>query len=304
VGCYDRGVDGLLRGINAEHTVRVVAAVATEVVRECCRRHQLRGIEAIALGRALCAGCVMVTLTKHESERVRISLQATGPIGRMLVDATGRGDVRGCLERRLDRPASAPVEPARTRLARWVGVGGHLVVTRDFGLEQQYQGVIEVRSGEVDRDLERYLEDSEQLPSALACEVVLDNTGEVVRAAAVLCQSFPGAPPSVLEPIREVLSGDGLAELLHCDRRPDELMGFALLGDEFEALGEHPLNFRCTCGPERALAVLTTLGADDLELLAREEGETEVRCSYCNEAYHVGPDQLVALAARMREHRS
>ncbi|MBC8069566.1 MAG: Hsp33 family molecular chaperone HslO [Deltaproteobacteria bacterium] len=296
-------MDGLLRGINAEHTVRVVAAVTTDLVRECCRRHQLRGVEALALGRALCAGCVMVTLTKHEAERVRISLQADGPIGRLLVDATGSGDVRGCLERRLAHPEEVPSDPARAHIARWVGTG-HLVVTRDLGLEQQYQGVIEARSGEVDRDLERYLEDSEQLPSALGCAIVLDASGEVLRAAAVLCQSFPGAPPSVLEPIREALAGDGLTELLHCDRRPEELMGFAMLGDEFEALGEHPLRFRCTCGPERALAVLTTLGADDLEQLAREEGETEVRCSYCNEAYHVGSEQLFALAARMREHRS
>ena len=74
-------MDGLLRGINAGHTVRVVAAVATDVVREGCRRHGLRGVEAIALGRALCAGCVMVTLTKHESERVRIAMHADGPIG-------------------------------------------------------------------------------------------------------------------------------------------------------------------------------------------------------------------------------
>jgi len=297
-------MDGLLRGINAEHTVRVVAAVATDVVRECCRRHGLRGVEAFALGRALCAGCVMVTLTKHETERVRIAMQADGPIGRILVDATGSGDVRGCLERRLDKPESVPPEPARARVAQWVGNGGSLVVTRDLGLEQQYQGVIPVTSGEVDRDLERYLEDSEQLPSALACEVVLDGNGEVTRACAVLCQSFPGAPPEVLEPIREVLGSEALADLLHTDRRMEELMGFALLGDEFEAMGRHPLRFRCNCGPERAMAVLTTLGADDLEELANEPGDTEVRCSYCSETYCVAPDSLRSLAEMVRQHRS
>ncbi|HWB79340.1 MAG TPA: Hsp33 family molecular chaperone HslO [Nannocystaceae bacterium] len=294
-------MDVLLRGINAEHTVRVVAAIATDVVREGCRRHGLRGVEAVALGRALCAGCVMVTLTKHESERVRIAMHADGPIGRLLVDANGTGDVRGCLERRLDHPEAVN---GRARLAPWVGNAGSLVVTRDLGLEQQYQGVIAVTSGEVDRDLERYLEDSEQLPSALACEVVLDGSGEVVRAAAVLCQSFPGAPPSVLEPIREVLDSDALADLMLCDRRPDELMGFALLGDEFEAMGQHPLRFRCNCSPERALAILTTRGADDLAELAREPGDTEVRCSYCNQCYSVPPADLSKLAAGMRQHRS
>jgi len=298
-------VDLLLRGINVDHTLRVVTAVVTDVVREGCSRHGLRGVEAVALGRALTAGCLMATLTKSDTERVRIVFEGDGPIGRLLVDAFGSGDVRGCLERRGDE-AQIPVvdDVATAGIGDWVGRSGRLVVTRDIGLEQQYQGVVDVRTGEIDRDLENYLEDSEQLPSALACRVLLDGNGEVVRAAGVLCQSFPGAPQSVIAPVRDAVHGAGFMSLLSHDRTVNELMGFALGGDEFEALSEHPVRFKCNCDPGRVFAVLSTLGADDIEALAREPGSTDVRCSYCGTSYFVGTEELLDLAQRLRQHRS
>lgn len=297
-------MDQLLRGINVDHTLRVVTAVVTDVVREGCQRHGLRGVEAIALGRALTAGCLMATLTKSDEERVRIVVEGAGPVGRLLVDAFGSGDVRGCLERPSDQ-APVPIGAQMpSEIGEWVGRTGRVVVTRDVGLEQQYQGVVDIQTGEIDRDLEKYLQDSEQLPSALACRVMLGAGGEVVRAAGVLCQSFPGAPDSVIAPVRDTLHGEGFVSLLSHDRTANELMGFALGGDEFEALSEHPLRFKCNCGPGRVIAVLSTLGADDIEALAREPGETDVRCSYCGTSYFVGTEELLDLAKRLREHRS
>src|SRR5688572_6693011 len=134
-------MDLLLRGINVDHTLRVVTAVVTDVVREGCNRHGLRGIEAIALGRALTAGCLMATLTKSDEERVRIVFEGAGPIGRLLVDAFGSGDVRGCLERRTEQQVPIAIDAAQSEIGDWVGRSGRLVVTRDVGLEQQYQGV-------------------------------------------------------------------------------------------------------------------------------------------------------------------
>ncbi len=299
-------MDRLLRGINLEHTVRVVAAIATETVREACARHQLRGAEAVAIGRSLLAGSLLATLTKHEDERVRIAVEGDGAIRRLLVDAHANGDVRGCLDRAEAPPRLAPTANtgARISIKPWLGTRGRVVVTRDLGLEHQYQGVVALDDGELDRDLERYLEHSEQLPSALACEVVLDARDEVLRAGGVLCQSFPGSPRDVLDPVRARLHGDELAELLRAERAPDELVGFALGGDAFEAMEGSALRFRCNCGPERAHAVLSTLGADDLEELAREPGDTEVRCSYCGSSYHVDADELLRLAQRVRDERS
>jgi molecular chaperone Hsp33 len=255
------------------------------------------------LGRALTAGCLLATLTKNDDERVRIQLRGVGPAGALLVDARSDGTVRGCLERRVGASA-VEREGGRISIANLVGRGGQIVVTRDIGLEQEYQGVVEVVAGEIDVDLERYLTVSEQLPSVLVCEVMLDARGEVLRAAGVLCQTFPGADGRGLDRIRSTVLGGGLGDLLLHERTATDIAGFALLGNAFSVMESRTLEFKCRCDRDRALSVLSTLGADDVAALADEQSETEVKCSYCNHAYVLTSDDLRDLAQRLREARS
>lgn len=297
-------MDRLLRGLDADKAIRVVAAVTTELVREAAHRHGLRGAAAVLLGRGLTAGCLLTTLTKRDDERVRIAMHADGPLGRVLVDAHGDGRVRGCFLSERASKVHVRTGPGRASLGALVG-DGQITVTRDLGLENTYQGVVALRSGELDEDLERYLSDSEQLPSVLRCHVTVDPDGEVVRAAGVLAQTFPGSEPERLDRLREALGGEGLADVLRHDRSPAELMGFALGGEELHIMEEPlALRFACECGPQRALAVVSTLGADDIDALADERGGTDVRCNYCGDSYALTEAELRGLAEQLREQRS
>lgn len=297
-------MDALLRGINKAQDIRVVSAVTTELTREACRRHGLTGAAAMVLGRAMTAGCLLATLTKKDDERVRIKIRGDGPLGHVLVDAHSDGTARGCIEHAKPAPALPASEGGRVSLAQVVGASGQILVTRDVGLAQEYQGVVEIRDGEIDSDLERYLTDSEQLPSVLACETKLDSRGQILRSAGLLCQTFPGADADVLESVRTSIKAGGLADLLRQDRTPQEVSGFAFGGDTFQAMQHRELSFKCTCGRDRALYVLSTLGSDDLDKLASEQGETDVTCSFCSESYTVPREDLVELAARLRKERS
>lgn len=314
-------MDKLIRAIaaapgdNSSAALRVLAATTTELVQEACRRHELRGLDAIALGRALTAGCLLTTLTKSPAERMRVDLrahsEADGASGGLLVDARGDGTVRGCLRRGFgDTPLRATLERASGRLplAPFLGRRGALTVTRDFdlspGTDSRYQGTVELAAGEVDLDLQHYLNTSEQVPSLLRCDVLLDASGGVLRAGGVLCQTLPGGDREALAAIDERLAGEALAALLLQPREPAELIRFALGGGEFEALGEGALAYRCNCGPELAREVVGTLGADDIDALAGEREVTEIRCSYCGERYHLTAADLRALAAELRLKRS
>ncbi len=297
-------MDVLLRGINTAKNTRVVGAVTTDLVAEACHRHGLTGFDAVALGRALTAGCLLATLTKNDAERVRIEIRGDGPARQVLADARSDGRVRGMMNR-SKRPVVLPDQDGwRTSIAHLIGRSGRIVVTRDIGLEQEYQGVVEVRDGEIDVDIERYLCESEQLPSVLACEVELDGSGGVLRAAGMLCQTFPGADPAVLEPLRSFVRDGGLADLLRQERTVEEVVGFALLGETYETMERRSLEFHCPCGRERALSVVSTLGAADIDELADEQEETSVTCSYCGDDYVLSSDDLRELAERLRSERS
>lgn len=278
-------------------SIRVVTALTTQTVREGCRRHELSGVEAIAFARGITAGCLLATLTKSEDERLRLAVQSSGAIKSMLIDARGDGTVRGCLTSRL----RGTVHPDSDRIGTFVG-SGQLAVTRDLGLPNPYQGVVPLTNGEIDQDIEHYLNESEQLPSVLRCAVVLGADGEVKRSAGVLCQTFPESDREALEPIRGILLG--LHDLLLQDRTPEELMGFALFGGEFEAMKSSPLTYQCGCGRQRALSVVATLGAEDIDKLSTEQDATHVRCSFCGDVYTLSAADLRELAASLRDTRS
>ena len=298
-------MDELLRGINNGQDTRVVGAITTNLVVEACRRHRLSGLEAVVLGRALTAGCLLATLTKNDDERVRIEARGDRRVKQILIDARSDGKVRGLLTTRT-WPASEATDHEgsfRTRVANLVG-GGRIVVTRDIGLEKEYQGVVGLDVGEIDEDLERYLTNSEQLPSVLACEVELDAAGQVVRAAGILCQTFPGASPAVLEPLRSFVRDGGLADLLRHERTVEEVVAFALLGEAYQSMERRALEFYCPCGRQRALSVVSTLGAADVEQLAAEQEVTSVTCHYCGDETVLTSADLRELAAKMRSEMS
>jgi len=299
-------MDTLLRALNEPETMRIVAATTTASVREACRRQGVTGVAAVALGRALTAGVLLATLAKGEKERVRIHLQGDGPLGALIVDAHGDGSVRACFdsERTPDAPLASG-DHARISTAQALGTAGHLVITRDLGFGHPYQGSVELSSGEVDEDIEHYLDHSEQLPTILRTEEVLDRQGHVLRSAGILVQGFPGADSDLLDLPRARLEPGNLRSLLLAhERTTRELVGLALGGAPFRAMLEHSIQFRCTCGPARAQAVLATLGASDLEKLALERPQTEVKCSFCGDITVVSADQLRELAGRLREAHS
>ena len=295
----------LQRAISTDQSFRALAAITTDVVREACRRHELVGAEAIILGRALTAGCLLSTLTKDDEERVRIAFRGDGPLGKVIVDSRSDGTARGYIQLAEDAtPEPLPeILNGRRRVGALVG-SGSLMITRDVGLANPYQGVVELTTGELDDDLEHYLTRSEQMPSALTCEVLLDARGGVLRAAGLLCQTFPGAPPEAVLSLQKSLFHGSLADLLRQERSPDELIGYALGGEPHETLAATPLSFSCPCDMARARSIVSTLGADDIDALADEPGPTEVRCSYCGTRYVLSPTELHALADELRRERS
>jgi molecular chaperone Hsp33 len=304
-------MDSLRRAINGTETLRCLSADATQTVREACERQELSGVEAIVLGRAITCGGLLATLAKEDRERVRIVVQGEGPSGQVIVDAHGDGRVRACLQTRLgdDHPANAILEGhGRPTTSAVVGTRGHVVVTRDLGLARPYQGSVELASGEIDEDLARYLNVSEQLPSALTAAVVLDARGQVQRAGGILCQGFPGSDPTVIADIQDRFADGALRTLLERPRTTMDLIEFALAHEPQGAdeppirdMGERSLRFHCGCGPENARRVLSTLGHEDLLALASEREQTEVTCHFCGSRNTLAAEEIRALAHELRQ---
>jgi molecular chaperone Hsp33 len=286
--------DEIVRCVVADLPVRVVAALTTGVAREAARRHGAGAAGAIALGRGLTAGLLLATLTKDE-ERVTLQVLGDGPLGGVTIDANAAGTARAYVK----HPGAGRVVDtgARASLAAAIGRSGVVSVVRDVGLRENFSGATAIHSGEIDEDVERYLTESEQIESALACDTTVGADGRVTASAGLLVQALPGSEGAIdVDVARGVFAGGALARIIGAGAPASgEALVDALfanrLGD-IRVLDRRPLRFSCPCSRARAGASLATLGQAELSAMILEKGTAEVICNFCRARYQFDDEEL------------
>jgi molecular chaperone Hsp33 len=205
----------------------------------------------------------------------------------------------------LHSEAGADFGPERP-VADAVGRLGVVNVLRDLGLKELYQGQIAIVTGEVDEDIEAYLRTSEQVPSALGCDVLVDGSGRVAGAAGVLVQAMPGGDPDIVRDVQHALRTGLIATLLAEGVRDAKIFAERAwtLGDLEFVGGERQMRFRCKCTPERIAEMLALLGTVDLDEMIAEDKPAEVVCNYCNTRYQIHRPELEKIRARVAPRES
>jgi molecular chaperone Hsp33 len=294
--------DEIVRGVLTDLPVRVVAALTTGVAREAARRHQAATAGAIALGRGLTAGLLLATLTKDD-ERVTLQLLGDGPLGGVTVDANGAGTARAYVK----HPGAGRIAPgtggaARPSLATAVGRSGVVSVIRDIGLREDFSGTTAIGSGEIDDDVERYLTESEQIESALACDTAADDDGGVIASAGILVQALPGEAAIEVALARGLFADGALARVVAAGLPPsgDELLRAVFGGrlGPIRLLDRRPARFHCPCSRTRAGDSLAMLGDADLSAMILDDGKAEVICNFCRARYDFDEAELERIRRR------
>jgi molecular chaperone Hsp33 len=286
--------DEIIRGMLEGGDARVVAVITTGVAREAIRRHQAEGAAAVALARGLTSGLLLATLTKDD-ERVTLQILCDGPLGGLTVDATAAGTARAYVKNPVVRLPPSPPE-RRASLRHALGKGGLVNVIRDVGLREGFRGQTALQSGEIDEDVEHYLNTSEQIDSALACDAVLAADGTLVAAAGILVQALPGSQgAATVVAARKLLRAGALLRAL--GSRPEDGVALlqATLADhlgEPRVLDARPVRFHCPCSRDRAGASLALLGAAELSAMILEDGKAEVICNFCRARHDFSAAEL------------
>lgn len=272
--------------------VRGFAARTTRLVGEMQRRHQTWPVVSAALGRTATFGAMMAMMLKNEQDRLTIQVQGDGPIGQIVVDADARGHVRGYVTNpAVDLPLNAA---GKLDVARAVG-SGTLNVVKDLGLKDPYRGSVRLVSGELGEDFTYYLTVSEQVPSSVGVGVLVDRDVTVLASGGFIVQLMPEAEETVIARLEKQIGQlPPVSRLLDQGTGPTEILS-RILGDDMEVKARQPLSFQCECSQERIYKTLISLGRAEIDRIIREQGEAEVVCHFCNEAYTVSKEELEAL---------
>jgi molecular chaperone Hsp33 len=146
---------------------------------------------------------------------------------------------------------------------------------------ERYQGVVPLEGAILGDALERYFEQSEQLPTRVWL------AAGPQRAAGLLLQAVPGGDPSGEGWARATALAATLssAELLGL---PTETLLHRLFHEERVRLFDaETVAFRCGCSRERIEGLLRSLGRDEVESIVAEQGAVEITCEFCNRRYRL-----------------
>lgn len=286
--------DGILKAISSDGTIRASIATTTALVSDARRRHNLSFTATAALGRALTAGVLLAPIVAREGQ-VTLKFNGNGPLGKMMVDASPRGTVRGYVEHpQVELPLNSL---GNFDVGGAVGRNGYLHVTIDHGFGVPQSSTVELASGEVGEDVNRYLVTSDQAGSLVVVGTHITSRG-VEAAGGLIVQLLPDHTEETICKIENNITTFGtFTFLMRRGMSLENILQRILAGFEVTPLSDvKPLSFHCKCSQERFVEALKVLSPTDLISMAEEDGQAEGRCQFCNELYLLKKEGLLDLA--------
>lgn len=260
----------LFKSLIYDKQVSLTVLETTDLVNKAIAIHSLDACAAKLLGSLLTCCAYMSGCLKSEKGAVSLTVKAADGDGAVSVSGDKDLHIRGYADGSCTKSLK----------------GGTLTVIKDDGFFRPFTGACEIRTDDVSEILMQYFHQSEQIPTAFAVGVKLDDKGLCRAAGGVVMQLLPGTSQA------------------NMDRAENAMQNFVRAADVVEELGadgiitkyfgediprgglylSHP-DYICNCSREKIARVLIPLGKAELTDLLKERGKVSVHCHYCNTDY-------------------
>ncbi|MFZ1985705.1 MAG: Hsp33 family molecular chaperone HslO [Desulfatitalea sp.] len=287
--------DRLYHFIMERDTIRGVALHATRMVSEMRWNHELGVLETLVLGHAYMAAALMSADLKG-NDRIRISVECSGPIKGLSVEANAFGEVRGYLEQ-VPIPIAKPLESFD--LSPFFGVGFISVTKYLQDAKHPFTGKVMMEYGTLAKDLALYHLKSEQVPTSFSLGILFDKNGEVQSAGGLLLQALPGADDDILTQLEELVHNlPSMGQVVDSDGFPHDWMDHTFPNLAPRLLAQRGVEFMCHCGERQTRSMLAMLARDELADMAQNGPfPVEIRCHKCNTRYAFDQAEIQTLWA-------
>ncbi|HES2604406.1 Hsp33 family molecular chaperone HslO [Streptococcus pyogenes] len=285
-------MDKIIKSIAQSGAFRAYVLDSTETVALAQEKHNTLSSSTVALGRTLIANQILAANQKGDS-KITVKVIGDSSFGHIISVADTKGHVKGYIQNTgVDIKKTATGE---VLVGPFMG-NGHFVTIIDYGTGNPYTSTTPLITGEIGEDFAYYLTESEQTPSAIGLNVLLDENDKVKGAGGFMVQVLPGASEEEVARYEKRLQEmPAISHLLASKNHVDALLE-AIYGDEpYKRLSEEPLSFQCDCSRERFEAALMTLPKADLQAMIDEDKGAEIVCQFCGTKYQFNESDLEAL---------
>lgn len=286
----------LIRTITSDGLVMATAVDTTDIVAKAEQIHGTSAVATAALGRLLTAASMMGNMLKGADNSITLRVAGDGPLGSLVAVSDSNGDVRGYATNPI---VELPLNP-KGKLDVGGAVGkGSLYILKDLGMKEPYKGLVPLVSGEIAEDITSYYATSEQIPTVCALGVLVNPDLTVKTAGGFIIQLLPAAGDDTAELVEKGLKKlQSVTTMLSSGMSLIDIIKLALKEFEVETLYEQEVFYKCNCSAERVKTALVSLGETELEEMAKEMPQIEVKCHFCDKTYKFSPDEIRKMAVK------
>lgn len=213
--------------------------------------------------------------------RLTFQLQGHGLVSLLLVDCDEQLRLRGTA--RLREGAAVPPQPTFKELLG----DGQLVLTLQTGFGDPYQSIVPLSGGSITEVFEHYLEQSEQQPTRLTL------SADETFAGGLFLQKLPdshGADAQDADGWNRIQILAGTLQPAELAEPVPTLLMKLFPEEDIRLFDPRPVRYHCPRDEEKVLAMLKSLGRDEVEAALAEQGEIAIEDDICRQHYRYGPD--------------
>lgn len=250
----------------------------TTLVNTAMDIHEFSPSVARAMGKALTMTAFMSGNFKGLNNKLTIIIEGNGLSGKMVLCGDYGAKVRGYAENpQASMDKDVPVSQV-------VGNEGYLNIIKDFGLKEPYNGMSHLVNGNIDEDFAYYFTVSEQLPSAVALGVDIED-GKCKKAGGVIIQPMPNCSEEEIVILQDIARNFTDVSKTLEEKGAQGIIDYYFGHFEIKQLPDIYEEYKCNCSRERIENMLLTLGKKEAMDIVEKEGKIEVGCEFCNTKY-------------------
>lgn len=284
--------DYLVKALAFDDCVRIYAVSSTEALNTIGKRLQYYPSALAAVGRVMTVTVMMGSMLKLE-ETITVKVDGNGPIGLIMADSDAHGNVRAYCEN--PHCHFEYIENNKLNVKATVGDSGFISVIKDLKLKEPFVGSIPIINGELGEDFAYYFSVSEQVPSAVALGVLVNEKNVAISAGGFIVQLLPNTPELVIDLLEaRIKELPPISKMLADGMTPTDIVK-EIAGDDVKILENVPVSFKCKCSRDRFERGLISLGRDELMDIIEKDGHAHTVCHFCGNEYDFSKEELETL---------
>lgn len=290
----------ILRAIDETETIKISAAITSDVVEEAARIHKLSKTTSAALGRVLTAAAIIGSWQKNEKDSITLSIKGNGAAGSIVATCKNDGFVKGYV---TNPQADLPIRESDGKIDVAGIVGdGNLTLTIDTGMKKPYTGTVNLTTGEIAEDLAVYFLQSDQVPSAVGLGVLVDVDYSIKAAGGFIIQLMPDATEEQISKLEENLKGlPSVTSILDQYHDAEKLIEILMKDIDFKILEKRDIAYKCNCTREKVEDAIVSVGPREIEEILREDKKAEVSCYFCDKVYNFEEEDLERMLKKAKD---